>query len=124
MITLEQMMSKPVLTISQDKNIAQAAAYMKSKNISAIVVAEKGKLLGIATEKDILRKVVAKNLKPSTVKISSIMTKKLITADIGSDIFTVSKMMDQYNIRRMLITKEGKLVGIITTKDLLKLTSL
>lgn len=124
MVDVEEIMSKPVLTVSPEKDLAQVASYMKKKNISAIVVADKGTALGIATEKDILRKVVAKNLKPSTVKIKDIMTKKLITAEASSDIFTVSKLMDQYNIRRMLITKNGSLVGIITTKDLLKLTSL
>lgn len=124
MLSLDRIMSSPIITISKEKSAEEAAKMMKDRSISCIIMTDNGVPVGIATEKDFVHRLVAKNKKPSAVKIEAIMSKKLITLDINSDIFSVSKTMDKNNIRRVLITENNKVVGIVTSKDILKMTML
>jgi len=92
---------------------------MAEKNIGAVVVTEKGKPVGIVTERDILKKVCP-NVSCMKVKVREIMSKPLITVDANTPIGEAVSIMVDRNIRRLLVTEGGKIVGIVTQKDLMK----
>jgi len=87
-----------------------------------IVVDKKGKPVGIITERDIVKRVVAKNLLPSKVKAVSIMSKPLATIGPNKDISEAAKTMRRLKIRRLAVMEETKLVGVITSKDIVDIT--
>lgn len=113
-------MSTPVITTDIDISVREAARMMTEKRIGSIVVTKEGKPVGIATERDILQRVVSKGLDASTVKMKVIMTQPLITVDETTPILRAIRTMEKNRTRRLLVMKNDELVGIATQRDLLR----
>ncbi|MBN1275702.1 CBS domain-containing protein [Candidatus Woesearchaeota archaeon] len=122
MITVKDWMSKPVITIKPDVNILAAAELMTKHNIGCVVVSEDGKKpKGILTERDILGKIIAGEQDPKTTPVGDVMTKKVMTVDVKTSLLDISKIMSKNELRRVLVAEDGKMIGIITSRDLLQL---
>jgi len=116
----EAMKPNPV-TVGPKTTIKDAANLMKSKGIGNCIVVDQ-KPIGIVTESDILKKVVAEDKKASDVLVEEIMKTPLIVADPYINIEEAMKIMSKCNIRRLPVIENGKLIGIITQKDILRLS--
>lgn len=122
-VTAKDVMSKPVVTVSGNQSSAKAAQLMEKKGIGGIIVVnESGKPLGIVTERDLALRVVAKNLQPSKVTVSDVMSRPLATIDGEVSIREVAKKMSKLEIRRLAVIHRGELQGIITSRDILRIT--
>lgn len=117
--TVRGVMSKPVITVETDSSIQKAANLMAEKNVGSLVVFYRGKPVGIITERDVLEKIVAKGLDGSKVQVKEIMSKSLITANGDTSIIDAIRMMQKKKIRRLLVMGKGRLIGIVTQRDLL-----
>ncbi len=104
------------ITISQDAPISEALAMMKQYKISGVPVTEKGKLIGILTNRDLRFETQLSK------KVSNVMTKeKLITAPLGTTLDEAKKILNKYKIEKLpIIDKENNLKGLITIKDIEK----
>lgn len=111
---------KSVNKLPSNTTIAQAAEIMDQKVIGSALVEEKGKVIGMVTERDILRKVVAKRLNVDKTTIKDIMNAPLITIDCETDILDASNILATKNIRRLILTENGTIVGIVTSNDIAK----
>jgi len=111
--------SKPLITIDGETSAQDAIKLMVEKNIGALVVTEKGKLVGIVTERDILKKCCPE-ASCEEVKVREIMSKPLVTVDAETPIGVAVETMTNKKIRRLLVTEGKKIVGIVTQKDLMK----
>jgi len=116
---VKDVMKKPVITVSSDSGIFEAAKLMKENRIGALVVVEKDFPVGILTETDIIYKVVAER-RPLTAKIKEVMTEEVKTATEDEDITQAAKVMAAHAIRRLPVVKNKKLAGIITLRDIVK----
>lgn len=116
-------MSKPVRVIARDKPLKEAVKVMDENNIGVLAIVEKDKPVGVLTERDILRRVVAKGLDISKVKVEEVMTNNPVTIDAESSILEATRLMSENNFRRLLVTKNGKLVGLVTAKDVIEVLS-
>jgi CBS domain-containing protein len=117
---VRDVMSSPVVTIDEDETVNRAAASMDMKDLGAVIVQNKaGKSIGIITERDIVKRVVAKNLKPDTVKAKEIMTTPLVTIEPEATISDAARRMTRLDIRRLGVIYKGNLAGIISSKDIL-----
>jgi len=116
-------MSKSVTTITKEKTVYEAAKLMDELNIGSLPVVEKGVPIGIVTERDIIRRAVAKDKDIHKTKINEIMTKDPVTVDDDTSILEVSRIMSEHNFRRVMVVKKGKLLGIVTAKDIINITS-
>jgi signal-transduction protein with cAMP-binding, CBS, and nucleotidyltransferase domain len=114
-------MTQDPLYVFQDEDTASAAKVMKQYNVGALLVKEKAKLSGIATEEDFVRKVVAEGKDPKKVQMKDIMTHVLHTIAPEKDIFEALMVMRDFNIRHLPVVKDGKLLGLLTMKDILKI---
>lgn len=118
-ILIRETMTKNVTTISVEMSVDEAARIMEEQNIGCVIVVD-GKLpVGILTERDITYRVVAPNKKPSTVKVSEIMSEPIKTISPDITLTEASKIMSKSNIRRLPVIEDKVLVGIITTRDIL-----
>jgi CBS domain-containing protein len=121
--TAKDVMSKPVITVRENDNAMNAAKLMEKHKIGGIVIVNKNdKPLGIVTERDLATRVVAKGLQPKDVNVSNIMSRPIATIDGKASIREVAKKMNQLEIRRLAVVSQNDLQGIITSKDILRIT--
>ena len=117
---LKEVMNTPVLTIDSDAEVHKAAHIMSANNIGSLIVTQTDKPVGIITERDILKKVVATCRDVRHVRASDIMSKNLKTADPEMDLVKAANLMIRNEIKRLPVTDDGRLVGIVTFTDLLR----
>ncbi len=98
-------------------SVLKAAYQMKEKNVSCIFVSDDE--TGIVTERDIIKRVVAEGKDPSTTKLSEIMSYPVVRIDEESFLFEAILEMASRNIRRLGVSREGKLIGILEDKDII-----
>jgi CBS domain-containing protein len=119
---LKFIMHSPVFTVGKDHTLSDAIKKMIKHDIGCIVVTDKGKAVGIITERDVM-KLLGKST-PKTKKISSIMTKNIRTLSPLASISQAFSTMQQLRIRRLpLVDKNGNLEGIITERDIIGATN-
>jgi CBS domain-containing protein len=117
---VRDVMSNPVITMDEDEASNKAAAKMDMNDVGAVIVTNKaGKSIGIITERDLVVRVLAKNIKPDTVKAKEIMTTPLVTIEPEATISDAARRMTRLDIRRLGVIYKGNLLGIISSKDIL-----
>jgi CBS domain-containing protein len=117
---VRDIMSSPVITIDEDETSNKAAVSMEKNNLGAVIVTNKaGKSIGIITERDLVNRVIAKNLKPDTIKGKEIMTTPLVTIEPEATISDAARRMTRLDIRRLGVIYKGNLLGIVSSKDIL-----
>ena len=117
-------MKSPVVTIDSKSPVTQVAKVMTKNHIGGLVVTIEGKPAAMVTERDILEKVVATGADASRTPVNRIMRKPLITAREDLSIVEAIMLMPKKRIRRLPILENGRLVGIVTERDLLKAIAL
>jgi len=123
-IKIEDWMSKPVRSVKKDMSVKKAVEMMDTNNIGVLpVVGENDAPVGVVTERDIIRRVVAKGENWENKVISDIMTENPITIKHDASILEATRLMSENNFRRLLVVKKGKLVGVITAKDVIEVMS-
>lgn len=115
---VRDIMTKNVVTIAEDKTALDAAKLMAEKGISSLIVVKNGNPEGIITERDFIKKICAKELQISQIKIINIMSKIQTIAEPDTPIEVAVQRMVNRRIRRLPIVQDGKVVGIITVTDL------
>jgi len=122
-VKVMDIMSTPVRTVKETEKVSDAARKMDRYGVGGVIVVDrKGKPVGIITERDMVKRVVAKNLLPNRVKAASIMSKPLATISSNKDISEAAKTMSRLKIRRLAVMEGTKLVGVITSKDIVDIT--
>lgn len=120
-VPVMEVMSRTPVTITQDKSISEAAALMREKDVSSLIVVEGNRVIGIVTENDMVHKVVAKDLLPSNLKVRDIMTTQVISIHPHDEVKRAAKMMSENDIRRLVVTDNSDLKGLVTENDILKI---
>ena len=115
---IRDIMEKNVIAIENDKTAQEAAEVIAEKDISFLVVINDGIPQGVLIESDFVRKIAAADKKSSEVKVSDIMSYKFRSVDPTTTIEDAVQKMLNKNIRRLLVTDNEKLVGVITQTDL------
>jgi len=116
MPSVEDLMTKNVITIDLGKTVFDAAVLMSEKERACLVIMDGKTPVGIVTERDFVRKVISKKTSLDT-KISEIMSKPLITIDPNASLRDAARVMIENKIRRLPVVKENKLVGIFVASD-------
>ncbi len=119
-ILLKDIMVRDVVTISPDKTAQEAARLMAEHGIGSVVVMDSDKVVGIVTERDLVRKVCAKDIPSSRVRIQDVMSTPIITGEPDLPIEAAVQRMFNNKIRRLPVVENGKLVGIVTISDIAK----
>ncbi len=115
-VPVRQYTTKKLIGVPENETIQKACQKMVEFHIGSLVVCSE-KVVGFFTQGDILERVVAEGLSYSE-PVSAIMTRDLITADIDTPVYKVLELMQQHQIRHMLITEGGHITGLFSLKDL------
>jgi CBS domain-containing protein len=119
-LLVKDVMSSPVVTLEEDATSDKAANLMGENNVGCVIVTNKeGKPIGIITERDLVIRVLAKNLKPDTIKAKEIMTSPLVTIEPEATITEAARRMSRLDFRRLGVLYKGDLLGLVSSKDIL-----
>jgi len=113
-----EIMSRDVAVVQGTASVAEAAQIMTSREISCIVVLNGEEAVGVLTEKDLLGRVVALHRDPACITMEQVMSSPAISISSSFSVFSASKMMEEMNIRRLVVMKDKRLCGIVTQTDI------
>ena len=112
--------ARPIVTIDGDASVLDASKTMVSNNRGSVVVTMGGKTVGFLTERDVMKRVVAKSLNPGSTKVKDVMTSTPITIEKDRPLREAVDLMNRRGVRRMLVTEKAKIVGVFTLRDIVK----
>lgn len=115
---IQQHMKRDVKTCTEDESITSAAKKMAMFNIGCLIVIRDDELVGIFTERDLLKRIVAEEKDPAKTTVGDVMTSEYITVEDTTSVGVAYHICVSKNIRHIPVLKDGKLVGIVSVKDL------
>ena len=113
-------MTKNPVTITSDISVKKCAELMSEHDVGSLLVIENKKVLGIITEQDLVRRVLAEAKNPEEVKASNILTRCIASISPNEDLFSGINLMAQLDIRHLPVLDGEDFVGFLTSKDILK----
>ena len=122
MATLRDLLTRKgseVIAVQPSDSVLHVAELMNTRNVGGVAVLDGGKLAGIFTERDVLRRVVARGLDPATTKVSAVMTADVITCPPDLGVAECAALMTSKRVRHLPVEEGGVLKGIVTIGDLL-----
>lgn len=117
LILVQDVMTKAIISVTNETTVFQVAKMMEQGGIGAVLVKKNGNLSGIITDRDYATKIVAHNL-PSDTPVEQIMSSPLITINFDESISAAAERMTSKKIRKLAVTDNGKIIGLITSTDL------
>jgi CBS domain-containing protein len=116
---LKDVMTRDVEVISPEATIREAAARMKALDVGPLPVCDGRRVLGMLTDRDLTVRATAEGRDPNTTRVREVMTAEVIAGDEDDDVKAAAKIMQQEQIRRLLVLDRDKqLVGIVSLGDL------
>jgi CBS domain-containing protein len=120
---LSVLMRTTMETIASERTVLEAAQTMAEKRIGSLLVIEAGEMVGIVTETDVVRKVIAARLPASSTRVGAMMSYPLIQIDINHTVRDASRLMAEERIRHLAVTENNKVMGLLSVRDLVKMVS-
>ena len=117
---MDAMTTKPI-SVSREMTLQECASIMDNNHVGAVAVKDDEHSVGILTEQDIVRKVIAKGINPLKKKVREFMETELITIEPETDVYDALIKMRDLNIRHLPVVKDNRMVGLLTLKDILKI---
>ena len=116
---VEQLMSQSVIKIHPEESVAVASRNLTHYNIGALPVCDDaGKLCGVVTDRDVVTRCVAANRSPKETKVSDIMTRNVVSAKPDMDAGVAAHLMGRQQVRRLPVTENGYIKGMLSLGDL------
>jgi CBS domain-containing protein len=112
--------SRPVFAVQRTATILEAATYMADKNVGAVAVLGGTRLVGIFSERDIITRVITKQLDVKEVQVEAVMTKELVVAEANENEESCLRKMKAANCRHLPVVSGDTLIGVISLRDLLQ----
>ncbi len=116
-ILVKDIMAKTLISVNPNTTALQIAKMMEQGGIGAILVKENENLVGIVTDRDFATKITANNL-PFDTPVAKIMSSPLITINYDESIVAAAERMSSKKIRKLAVSDNGNIVGLITSTDL------
>jgi len=113
-------MVENVRTARLEDTVQDIALLMNKYQIGCVIIVDEEQPVGIVTERDIMKRVVSKGITPQNLKVVDIMSKPLITASPSMPAGDAAKVMLKWNIKKLPVAEKGRLVGVVTLTDLLR----
>jgi len=119
-LKIEDVMIEEVVSVPEKAAVRKAAELMNKHEIGCLVVVKKRKPVGIVTETDMVRKVILGSIDPKETNVAQIMSTPLVVGDPEMDVDEAARIMRTRKIKKLPVVKKGRLVGLITTTDMVR----
>lgn len=114
-MSIKELITRPPVTISSSASIKECAKLMRKENVGSLLVVDGDTPKGIVTERDIIQAIADDY--PLETPVSKIMTTNLITAESNTDLGEAVLLMTNHKIRHLVVTENGKIIGVISLRD-------
>jgi malate dehydrogenase (oxaloacetate-decarboxylating) len=112
-ILVKDIMTKPAVKIDNNKTVQQAAKEMAKYRVGSIIIIKNKNPIGIITETDLNKKIVAPAKDPRKLKVVDIMSSPVVFSHPNEDIVAAVEKMERHKVKRLPVISKGKIVGII-----------
>jgi len=119
-LKVKEIMARNIISVDSTALIREAIALMVERDVGSVVVTKDGEPVGILTERDVLKRVCSENLCATGLTVGEVMSHPLTTIEAEATLGEAARLMQDKGIRRLLVTEGGKVVGIITQKDVMR----
>lgn len=120
---VKDVMISDLATLDVSASISEAAKLMDEKDVGCIIVTKNQLPVGILTERDFVKRIAAKE-KSLTASLEEVMSSPLIEIDSNETVWEAAQIMKVNNIHKLPVRKDNKIIGIVTTTDLVKICSI
>jgi CBS domain-containing protein len=119
METVGELMTRDVLTVDPADSVGEAAEKMIDRGVGAVVVSDFGRIIGILTERDVLR-AVAQRVSPADARTRQWMTPDVVTVPPSMPADEAAQLMLDSNFRHLPVVEEGRVLGIVSIRDVMR----
>jgi CBS domain-containing protein len=119
MLPLSILMSKEIKKVNGKATLFETAQLMKNYRVGSLLVEDGHECIGIVSETDLVRKGLAESVDPYKAPVDSVMSAPLISLDIKKSPKEANDLMSERGIRHLAVTEHGKIVGMLSVRDLL-----
>jgi len=120
-IEINEIMVDNVITIGKGAKLEEAVRLMNKHEIGCLVVLENGRPAGIITERDLLKRVLARSKELGEIEVAEVMSKRLVTVGPDVEVEQAAKLMCNKRIKKLPVVRKGKLLGLVTLTDILRI---
>ncbi len=124
LVLVRDVMSKNIKTVRPDSKLREAVQKMVKFNIGSVIVMEGDRPKGIITERDAMKSLIEVDRDLNVIEAKDVMSGPLITIGEDADVESASRLMLRNNIKKLPVVNNGKLIGIITSSDIVRATGL
>lgn len=119
-VLVKDIMSRPVVTISEEKSAKEAGQLMKKTRKGCLIITKNQKPVGLISDSDLIKRIIATDKKASEVKLKKIMSRPLVTVTPSDDILVAVRKMRKSNVHRLPVVEGGKIIGLVSLSDIAK----
>jgi CBS domain-containing protein len=116
--TVEELVSKVPVTLDEGESVAQAAKLMAEQDLGSLVLIRDGRVSGVFTENDLLKRVIGAGRDPAAVTVGEVCTRNLVTVPCDCECLRAIAKMQAHGCRRLLVFRDDKLLGLVHITDL------
>jgi len=120
---VRDIMREKVVSIDETKTIKDAANMMNEARIGSIIITKDDTPIGILTERDFITKIAVEEI-PLSAPLSEVMTKPLLVVGPNQTVWEAAEIMKNMEIHRVAVQEGNKIIGMVTTTDLVKICSI
>ena len=106
--------------VQRDATVREAVQVMTDNNVGIVLVLEGQRLVGVFSERDVVRRVVDRGLDPDRTPVGDVMTTEIVVGDPDEDYQSAMRKMDQASIRHLLVVKGAEMLSMISIRDLIR----
>lgn len=106
------------VAVEPGRGIGDVAAVMERSGVGALAVIDGERLVGIVTDRDLVRRAMARDL-PADARVDDVMSTPVVTVDADSDVHEAFPLLRRHRVRRLAVVRDGKFVGMLSADDLL-----
>jgi predicted transcriptional regulator len=118
-LTIKKIMSPRLVTIDYQKDLKTAAKQMACESVGSLVVTKDDEVVGIITETDIIRRVLARDVDLVATQVEEVMSYPVYSIDEDESLDKAHEVMGEHHVRHLLATREGKPSGMISVRNIL-----
>ncbi len=109
-----------LFSVQREDTVREAVQLMTANNVGIVLVLEGERLVGVFSERDVVRRVVDRGLDPDVTPVGDVMTRQIVVGDPDEDYQSAMRKMDQANIRHLLVVTGAQMLSMISIRDLIR----